>query len=96
MRVLHILDQQLKTAQLDMSYIHKNYDVKVRSYKFPFDRLNPRCVMDIKFHCFAESEDAVTYGVEVSSSSTVTASAVEIANYIDNWIKRWNTYLYTF
>ncbi len=33
--------------------------------------------MNLKFCCFAESEDAVTYRVEFSRSSTVTASAVE-------------------
>ncbi len=40
--------------------------------------------MNPKFRCFAESEDAVTYRAEVSG--TQTASAVEIANYIEDWL----------
>ena len=42
-------------------------------------------IMDPRFRCFTDSGDAVTYRVEVIG--TETASAVEIANYIDNWIK---------
>ncbi len=40
--------------------------------------------MNPKFRCFAESEDAVTYRAEVSG--TQTASVVEIANYIEDWL----------
>ncbi len=49
-------------------------------------------IMNPKFRCFAESENAVTYRVEVSG--TETTSAVEIVNYINNWIK--NEALVTF
>ena len=41
-------------------------------------------IVNPKFRCFAESEDAVTYRAEISG--TQAASAVEIANYIEDWL----------
>ncbi len=41
-------------------------------------------ILNPKFRCFPESEDAVTYRAEVSG--TQAASAVEIANYIEDWL----------
>ena len=41
-------------------------------------------IFNPKFRCFPESEDAVTYRAEVSG--TQAASAVEITNYIEDWL----------
>ncbi len=41
-------------------------------------------IVNPKFRCFSESEDAVTYRAEISG--TQAASAVEIANYIEDWL----------
>ena len=41
-------------------------------------------ILDPKFLCFAESEDAVTYRTEIIG--TIGASPTEIATHIQNWI----------
>ena len=51
-------------------------------------------IMDPKFRCFAESENAVTYRAQISG--TETASAEEIASYVSDWLSEGPLITYDF